>query len=125
MLACGTGAVTRLIIEELARRGRQAHLIAVDPSADVLQRAQQSIEAMGAQAYFFGRNLGNEHFAIALSLVGRVESSKVVKVMISKTIHGPDGVLESETLQEGKRTRYRIKKSVIDTLDQHPRLQVF
>jgi ubiquinone/menaquinone biosynthesis C-methylase UbiE len=52
-MACGTGAITRLIIEELARQGRQARLIAVDPSADALQRAQQSIEAMGAQADFF------------------------------------------------------------------------
>src|SRR5437660_8948036 len=37
-MACGTGAVTRLIAEELARRGRQARILAVDPSADALRR---------------------------------------------------------------------------------------
>jgi ubiquinone/menaquinone biosynthesis C-methylase UbiE len=52
-MACGTGAITRLIAEELTRRGRQARLIAVDPSADALRRAQKSIEEMGAKADFF------------------------------------------------------------------------
>ena len=52
-MACGTGVITRLIAEELARRGRQARIIAVDPSADALRRAQKSIEEMGAQADFF------------------------------------------------------------------------
>src|SRR5262249_3735214 len=44
---------TRLVAEELARQGRQARLIAVDPSADALRRAQQSIEEMGAAAEFY------------------------------------------------------------------------
>lgn len=52
-MACGTGLITRLITEELALRGRQARIIAVDPSADALRRAQKSIEEMGAQADFF------------------------------------------------------------------------
>src|SRR5262249_42255883 len=52
-MACGTGAITRLVAEELARQGRQARLIAVDPSADALRRAQQSIEEMGAAAEFY------------------------------------------------------------------------
>src|SRR5260370_36785936 len=51
-MACGTGAITRLVAEELARQGRQARLIAVDPSADALRRAQQSIEGVGAEADF-------------------------------------------------------------------------
>src|SRR5258707_15424889 len=51
-MACGTGAITRLVAEELAGQGRQARLIAVDPSADALRRAQQSIEEMGAEADF-------------------------------------------------------------------------
>src|SRR5437868_6053832 len=55
-MACGTGAVTRLIAEELARAGRQARLIGVDPSAEALRRAHKSmlemtgIGAMGNQA---------------------------------------------------------------------------
>ncbi len=42
-MACGTGAITRLIAEELARQGRQAHLIGVDPSAEALRRARKSM----------------------------------------------------------------------------------
>ena len=52
-MACGTGAITRLIAEELAPQGRQVRIIAVDPSADALRRAQKSIEEMGATADFF------------------------------------------------------------------------
>jgi len=58
-MACGTGAVTRLIAEELARRGRQARILAVDPSADALQRAQKSLEGLGVQADFFQGEAGD------------------------------------------------------------------
>ena len=54
-MACGTGAVTRLIAEELVRQGRQGRIIAVDPSADALRLAQQGIGEMGTDvAYFQG-----------------------------------------------------------------------
>jgi Methylase involved in ubiquinone/menaquinone biosynthesis len=45
-MACGTGAVTCLIAEELARQGRiaHAHLIGVDPSAEALRLAQKNID---------------------------------------------------------------------------------
>lgn len=46
-MACGTGAVTRLIAEELARRGQQARILAVDPSADALRIAEQSMKEAG------------------------------------------------------------------------------
>ena len=52
-MACGTGAVTRLIAEELARRGLQARIIAVDPSADALRLAQQRIDEMRIEVAFF------------------------------------------------------------------------
>ena len=51
-MACGTGAITRLVAEEIARQGRQAHLIGVDPSAEALRRAQKSMEEMGTGADF-------------------------------------------------------------------------
>ena len=51
-MACGTGAITRLVAEEIARQGRQAHLIGVDPSAEALRRAQKSMEEMGTKADF-------------------------------------------------------------------------
>jgi len=46
-LACGTGAVTRLIAEEVARQGRQAHILGVDPSAQALRLAQHTMAGMG------------------------------------------------------------------------------
>jgi ubiquinone/menaquinone biosynthesis C-methylase UbiE len=52
-MACGTGAVTRLITEELARQGLQACIIAVDPSADALRLAQQSINEIGVAVDYF------------------------------------------------------------------------
>ena len=51
-MACGTGAVTRLIAQEIARQGRSVHLVGVDPSADALRRAQKSMEETGTQAIF-------------------------------------------------------------------------
>ena len=51
-MACGTGAITRLVAEEIKRQGRQAHLIGVDPSAEALRRAQKSMEEMGTRADF-------------------------------------------------------------------------
>jgi len=52
-MACGTGAVTRLIAEELVRQGHQGRIIAVDPSADALRLAQQSIDKMGKDVDYF------------------------------------------------------------------------
>jgi ubiquinone/menaquinone biosynthesis C-methylase UbiE len=51
-MACGTGAVTRLIAEEIARQGYHAHLIGVDPSAEALRRARKGMAEMGAAADF-------------------------------------------------------------------------
>nr|BBH91354.1 hypothetical protein KTC_61050 [Thermosporothrix sp. COM3] len=47
-IACGTGAISRLIIEEMQRLGRlsQLQLIGVDPSAEALRRAQKSQDEM-------------------------------------------------------------------------------
>jgi ubiquinone/menaquinone biosynthesis C-methylase UbiE len=45
-MACGTGAITRLLAEELDRQGKQAHLIGVDPSAEALRRARKSMPEM-------------------------------------------------------------------------------
>lgn len=55
-MACGTGAVTRLIAEELAHQGRQARLVAVDPSEDALRHARKGMEESGhvrVQADFY------------------------------------------------------------------------
>ncbi len=48
-MACGTGAVTRLIAEEMAQQNLLArtHIIGVDPSAEALRRAHKGMEEMG------------------------------------------------------------------------------
>jgi ubiquinone/menaquinone biosynthesis C-methylase UbiE len=51
-MACGTGAVTRLIAEEMAHQGRQVHLIGVDPSAEALRHAQRGMKGIGVKAEF-------------------------------------------------------------------------
>ncbi len=51
-MACGTGAVTRLVAQEMAQQGRRVHLIGVDPSAEALRRAQKSMESMPIKAEF-------------------------------------------------------------------------
>lgn len=50
-MACGTGAVTRLIAEEMAQQGRlaQVRLIGVDPSAEALRRARKGMDELGLQ----------------------------------------------------------------------------
>ena len=54
-MACGTGSVTRLIAEETAahHRSQQTRIIGVDPSAEALRLAQQSLEEMRSKADFF------------------------------------------------------------------------
>lgn len=52
-MACGTGAITRLIAEEIALQGRQARIIGVDPSEEALVHAQKGMKEMGVQADFF------------------------------------------------------------------------
>ena len=50
-MACGTGAITRLIAEEMAHQGRlqQTHIIGVDPSAEALRRAQSGMAELGLE----------------------------------------------------------------------------
>lgn len=51
-MACGTGAVTRLIAEEFIRLGHKSliKLIGVDPSAEALRRAQKGMDELGLPA---------------------------------------------------------------------------
>ena len=51
-MACGTGAVTRLIAQEMERKKCQARIIGVDPSAEALRRAQKGMDVIGARAEF-------------------------------------------------------------------------
>lgn len=48
-MACGTGAITRLVAEEMQRQGREQYvrLVGVDPSAEALRRARKGMDEMG------------------------------------------------------------------------------
>jgi ubiquinone/menaquinone biosynthesis C-methylase UbiE len=48
-MACGTGAVTRLIAEELASQEIQADIIGIDPSIEALRHAQNGMEELRAR----------------------------------------------------------------------------
>jgi ubiquinone/menaquinone biosynthesis C-methylase UbiE len=48
-MACGTGAITRLIAQEMERQGSlsRLHLIGVDPSAEALRHARVGMDELG------------------------------------------------------------------------------
>jgi ubiquinone/menaquinone biosynthesis C-methylase UbiE len=48
-MACGTGAITRLIAEELANQKLHARIIGIDPSTEALRRAQKGMEELEAR----------------------------------------------------------------------------
>src|SRR2546429_3671399 len=52
-MACGTGAVTRLIAEEIAQQGQLAHtrIIGVDPSAEALRRAEKGMDEIDLRVH--------------------------------------------------------------------------
>jgi len=52
-MACGTGAVTRLIAEEVAQQGQLARtrIIGVDPSADALRRAEKGMDEIDLRVH--------------------------------------------------------------------------
>jgi ubiquinone/menaquinone biosynthesis C-methylase UbiE len=51
-MACGTGVITRLIAEEMARHGHSGRIICVDPSAEALRLAQNSMEMVEVNVEF-------------------------------------------------------------------------
>lgn len=58
-MACGTGAVTRLIAEELRAQGRKARIIGIDPSAEALRLAQKGMAEIGEKAEFIQGDAAN------------------------------------------------------------------
>src|SRR6516162_8109849 len=51
-MACGTGSVTRLVAAEIAahHRSKRTRIVGVDPSAEALRLARQSLAEMGSKA---------------------------------------------------------------------------
>jgi len=103
-MACGTGAITRLIAEEMARQGhQQARIIGVDPSIEALRLARISIEEIGVKADFIQGETGDlstlvqnadaAFFCNAIHLI----PDKLSAFKQMAAILAPDGVLACNT----------------------------
>jgi ubiquinone/menaquinone biosynthesis C-methylase UbiE len=119
-MACGTGAVTRLIAQEMQRQHRQVRIIGVDPSAEALRRAQKGMEIIGAKAEFIQgetsdlphivRNADAAFFCNAIHLL----PDKLAAFRLMASILAPDGVLACNsgfydgTYVEGTERFYRL-----------------
>lgn len=100
-MACGTGSVTRLIAEETVdnQRSQQTRIIGVDPSAEALRLAQQSLEEMGSKAGFFQGETDN--LASIVQHVDAVFFCNAIHLIINKldafqkmaAILAPGGIL--------------------------------
>lgn len=119
-MACGTGAVTRLIAEEISSQGRQAHIIGVDPSAEALRRAQNGMQGMEVKAEFIQgvtsdlpnivQNVDAAFFCNAIHLL----SDKLSAFRLIASILAPDGIFACNsafyngTYVEGTERFYRL-----------------
>ncbi|MGH2493842.1 MAG: class I SAM-dependent methyltransferase [Ktedonobacteraceae bacterium] len=119
-MACGTGAVTRLIAQEMQRQRRQFRIIGVDPSAEALRRAQKGMEAIGAKAEFIQgeaedlprivQNADAAFFCNAIHLL----PDKLAAFRLMASILAPDGVFACNsgfydgTYVEGTERFYRL-----------------
>ncbi len=142
-MACGTGAVTRLIAEELAKQGRQAHIIGVDPSAEALLRARKGMEEIRAKGieikadFFQGetadlpnlvRNADAAFFCNAIHLL----SHKLSAFRLMATILAHDGILACNsafyngTYVEGTERFYRLwtRRAVGWLRKEHPEVHL-
>jgi ubiquinone/menaquinone biosynthesis C-methylase UbiE len=119
-MACGTGAVTRLIAQEMQRQKRQVRIIGVDPSAEALRRAQKSMKILGAKAEFIqGEATDLPHivhdadaafFCNAIHLL----PDKLAAFQLMASILAPDGIFACNsgfydgTYVEGTERFYRL-----------------
>ena len=119
-MACGTGAVTRLIAEEISSQGRQAYIIGVDPSAEALRRARKGMEGIEVKANFIQgetsdlsdivQNADAAFFCNAIHLL----SDKLSAFRLIASILAPDGIFACNsafyngTYVEGTERFYRL-----------------
>ncbi len=119
-MACGTGAISRLIAQEMANQGRQVRLIGVDPSAEALRRAKKRMDEMGAKAEFIQgeatdlptivQNADAAFFCNAIHLV----PDKLAAFQQMATILAPGGIFACNsafyqgTYVEGTERFYRL-----------------
>lgn len=142
-MACGTGAVTRLIAEELASQERQAYIVGIDPSAEALRRAQKGMEEMQAKGinatvdFFLGetsdlpsivQNADAAFFCNAIHLL----SDKLSAFRLIASILAPDGIFACNsafyngTYVEGTERFYRLwtRRAVGWLRKEHPEVHL-
>lgn len=137
-MACGTGAVTRLIAEELQNQGRQAHIIGVDPSAEALRLAEKGMAEFGANAEFiqgeaedlpkFVHDVDAAFFCNAIHLV----HDKLTAFRLMSSILTPNGIFACNsafyngTYIEGTERFYRLwtRRAIGWLRKEHPDVRV-
>ena len=133
-MACGTGAVTRLIAEEMAHQGRQIHLIGVDPSAEALRRAQKGMEGMCVKAEFIQgdaddlpsivHNVDMAFFCNAIHLVPDKHSAfqHIASILVSGGIFACNSAFYEGTYVLGTERFYRLwtRRAVSWLRKEHP-----
>ena len=133
-MACGTGAVTRLIAEEMAHQGRQIHLIGVDPSAEALRRAQKGMEGMCVKAEFIQgdaddlpsivHNVDMAFFCNAIHLVPDKHSAfqHMASILVSGGIFACNSAFYEGTYVLGTERFYRLwtRRAVSWLRKEHP-----
>ena len=133
-MACGTGAVTRLIAEEMAHQGRQVHLIGVDPSAEALRRAQKGMEGLGVKAEFIQgdaddlpsivHNVDMAFFCNAIHLVPDKHSAfqHIASILVSGGIFACNSAFYEGTYVLGTERFYRLwtRRAVSWLRKEHP-----
>jgi ubiquinone/menaquinone biosynthesis C-methylase UbiE len=142
-MACGTGAVTRLIAEELATQGRQAHIIGVDPSAEALSRAQKGMEETRTKGIEMKVDFYQGETADLPNLVQNADAAffcnaihllpnKLSAFRLMASILAPDGVLACNsafyngTYVQGTERFYRLwtRRAVGWLRKEHPEVQL-
>lgn len=137
-MACGTGAVTRLIAQEMQRQHKQVRIIGVDPSAEALRRAQKGMETIGAKAEFIQgeasdlprivQNADAAFFCNAIHLV----PDKLAAFQLMTSILAPDGIFACNsgfydgTYVEGTERFYRhwTSRAVRWLRKEHPEVRL-
>lgn len=137
-MACGTGAVTRLIAQEMQRQHKQVRIIGVDPSAEALRRAQKGMEIIGAKAEFIQgeandlprivQNADAAFFCNAIHLL----PDKLAAFRLMTSILAPDGIFACNsgfydgTYVEGTERFYRqwTSRAVRWLRKEHPEVRL-
>ncbi|HLZ80353.1 MAG TPA: methyltransferase domain-containing protein [Ktedonobacteraceae bacterium] len=137
-MACGTGAITRLVAYEMAQQGRQGQIIGIDPSAEALRRAQKSMEEIGTKAEFIQgdaadlpsivHNVDLAFFCNAIHLVpNKLEALRqMASILVPGGIFACNSAFYEGTYVEGTERFYRLwtRRAVGWLRKEHPEVHL-